>query len=67
MADIKYFAWGNGVPAYWEDGDFPTLVTANGERIIYDLPRFAHGATPISKAHFDLLVVKTKTSAEAPN
>ncbi len=65
--ETKYYELGNGVPAYREDGGFPTLITRHGERVIYNLQELAHGATPISKAQFDRLVEMIKMPAVAPN
>jgi hypothetical protein len=43
----------DGAPAGWERGKFPTVVTREGERTIWNLYAFFMNATPITERQFE--------------
>jgi hypothetical protein len=51
--DTMYYALDCGIPAIWEPDHFPHVV---GGAVIYDMEKFAHEATPVSKVEFERLV-----------
>lgn len=48
----KFYDWVD-MPAYWERGKFPKVVTREGERTIWNLYEFFMYAMPISEQEFE--------------
>jgi hypothetical protein len=56
----------DGAPAYWQRGEFPKVVTRQGENIIYDLARFFEKATRISELEFEALKLEIARTRRPP-
>jgi hypothetical protein len=58
----KYYDY-DGLPAEWQGSKFPTVLTLGGkDRVIYELEKFFHSATPLTEGEYKALRSKQEKS-----